>query len=408
MKRRPRLRAYLGLGLVAAGLLGLAASGDLILHIDRFAAFYGLSLAGFALLATAATSLPLRGALVAAVLLRLAFLPGVPSLSNDVYRYVWDGRVQLAGANPYLYAPADHRLDGVTYSGRTRINHPRLRTPYPPLAEASFYGVAAVARLIGGSGGGGILAYKLLFGAFDLLTAAAVWWLADAKRRRQATVLYLLCPAVIVQTWQAAHLESVAVCLVVLAAALLLRGRDWQAGVALGLATAFRLTPAVLLVPALVGGRARPARLLAGFVPALLLPYVPYLLSGGAVGSVLQAGASWTGGALLFAALRILLPPMPAALVCAAVALAGAVSIARRLRGRAGTAPAFAWTLTLVTVCLPVVHAWYWLMPLALGLAAGVWLPVAIGLVAPIPEALAGRWPVQAPPWNAPGGPSRR
>jgi hypothetical protein len=321
VKRRPRLRACLGLGLVAAGLLGLALSGDLILHIGSFAAFYGLSLAGFALLATAATSLPLRGALVAAVILRLIFLPGIPSLSTDAYRYAWDGRVQLAGANPYLYAPADRRLDHVRYAWRSRLNHPRLRTPYPPLAEAVFAGVAAAERAAG-SAGDGFLAFKLLFGAFDLLTAAAIWWLADARRRRQATVLYLLCPAVIVQTWEAAHLESVAVCLVVLAAALLVRGRDWQAGVALGLATAFRLTPAALLVPALVGGRAQPVRLLAGFLPALLVPYLPYALTGGSVGSLMQAGAGWTGGALLFAAVRLVLPPAAAATACAAVSAA--------------------------------------------------------------------------------------
>ena len=237
--KRPRLRAYLGLGLLAAGLCGLALSGDLILHIERFVAFYGLSLAGFALLATAATSLPLRGALVAAVVLRVIFLPGVPSLTDDFYRYQWDGRVQQAGINPYRYAPNDPRLDRVGYADRALVNHPRLRTVYPPLAEATFYGVATA--------GGGVLAFKLLFGAFDLLTAAAVWWLADAKRRRQATVLYLLCPAVIVQTWGSAHLEIVAVSLVVLAAAALLRGRDWQAGVLLGLAAAFKVTPAALL-----------------------------------------------------------------------------------------------------------------------------------------------------------------
>ena len=181
------------------------------------------------------------------------------------------------------------------YADRERVNHPKLRTVYPPLAEATFFGVATA--------GGGVLAFKLLFGAFDLLTAAAVWWLADARRRRQATVLYLLCPAVIVQTWGAAHLEIVAVSLVVLAAAALLRGRDWQAGVLLGLAAAFKVTPAALLVPALLGGRAKPARFLAGFIPALVVPYVPYLLSGGAFGSLFESGTGWTGRALLFSLL---------------------------------------------------------------------------------------------------------
>ena len=142
--KRPRLRAYLGLGLLAAGLCGLALSGDLLQHAWRLWAFYGLSLGGFGLLATAATSLPLRGALVAAVLLRVVFLPVTPSLSDDVYRYLWDGQVQRAGTSPYLYAPADPRLDGVQAAAgaglRALVNHPRLRTVYPPLAEELFLG----------------------------------------------------------------------------------------------------------------------------------------------------------------------------------------------------------------------------------------------------------------------------
>ena len=301
--------------------------------------------------------------------------------------------MQQAGINPYRFAPNDPRLDRVGYADRARVNHPRLRTVYPPLAEATFYGVAAA--------GGGVLAFKLLFGAFDLLTAAAVWWLADAKRRRQATVLYLLCPAVIVQTWGQAHLEIVAVSLVVLAAAALLRGRDWQAGVLLGLAAAFKVTPAALLVPALLGGRAAPARFLAGFVPALVIPYVPYLLSGGAFGSLFESGTGWTGAVVaVLPAREDRRPRGRKAPLPAAVFLAGAVWIARSLRGRARTAPAFAWTLTLLVVCLPVVHAWYWLTPLALGLAAGLWLPVVLGVVAPFPNAFVGRQLMQTPPWR--------
>jgi len=213
-------------------------------------------------------------------------------------------------------------------------------------------------------------------------------------------VLYLLCPAVIVQTWDAAHLESVAVFFVVLAAGLLLRRRDAAAGVALGVAAAFRLTPLGLLVPALLGGRARPARLLAGFVPAFAIPYVPYLATGGATGSVFDSGTVWTGQALLFAPLARLTSPEVARALCAVVFVAGAVWLARRLRGRALTAPAFAWTLTLLTFCLPVVHAWYWLAPLALALAAGLWLPVVAGLLAPLPEAFPSTWPSALPPWR--------
>jgi hypothetical protein len=406
----PRWRAYLGATLVAAGLVALAASGDLAEHAARYAAFYSVSGAGFALVATATKSLPLRGVIVVAMLLRLLFLPVTPSLTDDYHRYIWDGRVQLAGVNPYLHAPRSAALDRVAYAERDAINHPQLRTVYPPLAQATFLAVAAAH--------GGLVAFKVVFGVFDLAAAAAVWWLAGTRRRHEATVLYLLCPAVILQTWGQAHLEAVAIFLVVLAAALLARRRDAAAGAALGLAVAFRVTPLVLLVPALAGGRARPLRFLAGFGPALLIPYLPYVLTGGAFGSLFESGSAWTGGALLFSLMTYLAPRDAALALCFLVAAVGSVLLARTIRGRERTAEAFAWVLTLLVVCLPIVHAWYWLPPLALGLAGGVWLPVAIGTAAPLAGVVSAVWSRYVPPWgqacalatlpDAPGGLRRR
>ena len=393
-----RVRAWLGLALICGALAALALSersarGLLTSH-TRFAVLYVLSAGGFALLATAATSVPWRVVLVAAVAVRLIYLPFAPSLSDDVYRYVWDGKVQLAGLNPYRYAPADRRLDAVRYADRGRINHPRLRTVYPPLAELGFAAVVAAH--------GGVLAIKILLGLADLLAAWLVWWLADPSRRRTALVLYLLCPALVLQTWEAAHFEVVAVALVVLAAGLLRRGRDGWAGVALGLAGAVKLTPLVLVIPALLGGRARPARFVAGLLPALLVPYLPYLLHGGAFGGLLDTGTTWLGGSLVYAVARLALPADAARLLCAALVVGGAVWLAGRWRGRQATARVFAWTATLLVVCLPVVHAWYWLTPLALGLAAGEALPVALGLLAPLPEALAPALPAGLSWWRGP------
>jgi len=390
--RSPRLRAYLGLAVLAAGLVGLALSGDLLVHAARFTAFYVLAGAGFALLATAATSLPLRGAVVAAVLLRLIFLPVMPSLSDDYHRYVWDGRVQLAGVNPYKYRPYEDALDRVRYAGRDLVNHPELRTIYPPLTQAVFLGVAEASRALGQADATTprteVILFKLVFGAFDLATAAAVWFLATRKLRLQATVLYLLCPAVIVQTWESAHAEAAAVLLCVLGAALLVRRRDGWAGAVLGVAAAFKVTPLALLIPALAGGRASPGRFLAGFAPAFLLPYLPYLITGGSFGSLFETGSGWTGGSLLYTVLALLTSRAAARWLALALFVGGALWIAGSFRGRERTAEAFAWTLTLLVLCLPVVHSWYWLTPLALGLAAGLWLPLLIAMVAPVVESL--------------------
>ena len=113
-----RFRALLGLGLIATGIVGLAFAGNLSIHETRFAVFYGLSLAGFALLATAASSLPLRGALLAAVLLRLVLLPGTPTLSDDFYRFLWDGQ-----------RPARRHQPIPVRAGRDGSRRRRLRGP---------------------------------------------------------------------------------------------------------------------------------------------------------------------------------------------------------------------------------------------------------------------------------------
>ncbi|MBE0528481.1 MAG: DUF2029 domain-containing protein [Thermoleophilia bacterium] len=374
----------------------------------RFGSFYVLAGAGFAVLATATASLPLRGAIVAAVLLRLIFLPVMPSLSDDYHRYVWDGRVQLAGVNPYKYRPYEHQLDRVAYSGRDLINHDELKTVYPPLTQTVFFGVARATRALDLETAltprTEVVLFKLVFGAFDLATAAAIWLLAARKLRVRATVLYLLCPAVIVQTWESAHTEAAAVFFCVLTAALLIRRRDGWAGIALGLAAAFKVTPLGLLVPVLLGGRSSPTRFLAGFIPAILVPYLPYLVTGGSFGSLFESGTRWTGGSFVFTLLARFFGPDTARWLAIAVFITGAAWMARRLRGRERTAEAFAWTMTLLILCLPIVHAWYWLAPLALGLAAGLWLPLLIGMVTPLYESLPlAAWIPHARDWDQAG-----
>ena len=160
-------------------------------------------------------------------------------------------------------------------------------------------------------------------------------------------------------------------------------------------------------MPALLGGRASPARFLAGFVPAFVIPYVPYLLTGGAVRlAVPERHRAGRAARSLFTVLaRAHRPrdrPLAARWRSSSAAPCGspAASAAARTRREA-----FAWTLTLLIVCLPVVHAWYWLTPLALGLAAGLWLPLVIGHVrAAARVAAAGRLAPRVAAAGAAGG----
>src|SRR6202790_2068293 len=91
----------------------------------------------------------LAGILLVGVAMRLILLPSPPA-SNDIYRYVWDGRVQAAGINPYRYLPADEALRGL----RDEAIYPNINrasyapTIYPPAAELVFFAATRISETV--------------------------------------------------------------------------------------------------------------------------------------------------------------------------------------------------------------------------------------------------------------------
>lgn len=353
----------------------MALTGDLRIHTHGYLLLYAGAAAGYLLAASGLRSLPVGVIVGTGLVLRLLLFPGEPTLSDDYHRYIWDGLVQVEGVNPYLYPPDDPALDAVDYPDRHLINHPSQRTLYPPLSELLFAGLAR----IGAASAAGL---KTVFGLFDLATAALIG-LAAGRRRVEALGLYLLHPLLVQETWSSAHLDAAPVLLIVAAVLLLTHARDLAAGMALGLGAAFKFYPGFLLVPALLGRRARPLPLLAGFAAGFGLPYLPYALTGAALGSITETGSTPEFDSSAFYLIRLVLPYGAARTVAIVGFLAAAVVLARRLPGRPRTALVFAWTSTLMVLFLPVVHPWYWLAPVALGALAGVRLPLFLGLAAP-------------------------
>ena len=96
-----------------------------------------------------------------AVILRVIMLPIMPG--DDLWRYRWEGMIQLHGFNPYLLAPDSPVLTALRDTEWTRINHQNFAAIYPPLTELTF---ALLARV-----GIPVLGYKLLFALADLTVA---------------------------------------------------------------------------------------------------------------------------------------------------------------------------------------------------------------------------------------------
>jgi alpha-1,6-mannosyltransferase len=208
---------------------------------------------------------------VVAVAARLALAPASPTLSTDVYRYVWDARVAQAGISPYLYAPWAKELeplrDGEVFA---RLNHPTWRTIYPPGAQAFFQAVYRLRR-------DSVLAMKAALGVAELLGLAAVIGLLRASGRPVSqVVIYAWNPLVLLEVWGMGHLEGLLVPLVAGAAWMALRSRYAVAGALLGCGTLVKIYPAALLF--LLPVAAWPA-----FLFLVLLGYAPALIAGSPV-----------------------------------------------------------------------------------------------------------------------------
>ncbi len=166
-----------------------------------------------------ATSEPAgRAILLGALLLRLPLLPLPPTLSDDVLRYLWDGRVAAAGQNPYLLPPAAPELTPLRDDLWRRLPHRQIPTVYPPLAVAAF---SIAARLPFP-----ILSWKLLVTGADLAACALLLRLArQLGLPAGRTVWYAWNPMVALEVAGHGHVDVLGVAAALAVVSILLARR---------------------------------------------------------------------------------------------------------------------------------------------------------------------------------------
>ena len=142
--------------------------------------------------------------LIGGALFRSILVPlDPPPLSSDIYRYIWDGRVQEAGVNPYLYVPADSRLaalrDDYIYPNINRREY--AHTIYPPVAQAFFFIVARVTQSVPG--------FKSVLMLVDLVTIGLVAaTLRVIGQPAERVIAYALHPLPIFEDRKSTRLNS--------------------------------------------------------------------------------------------------------------------------------------------------------------------------------------------------------
>lgn len=378
----------------------------------RYAACWAL----FAAAAVALRRVPARhtAALVLAggIAVAATGLVAPPRTSTDSFRYAWDGRVQAAGVSPYDHAPADPALaplrdawlfptgaacgapdiSPVSEDVCTRINRPQVHTIYPAAGELYFL----VVHVLSPDGA----RHKALQTGGALLAVATTLVLLRILRARgdpRTAAYWAWCPAVPVEAVNNAHADVLAVLVSVAALALTARHRA-VGGALLGLATAVKLLPAVLL-PGVLSGVRRPREVAGTLVPAaavlaaLYLPYV--LLSHSSVLGYLSGYAEEEGyedasSGSRYALLRLLLPDSWALPAVIAGMLAVSLYVIRRGDPERPWSGALLVTGTAFLLMTPG-YSWYALLLVALVALDGrwEWLGVALAGAAAYVTALA-------------------
>ena len=252
MTRRPLF--LFGLLLAVLTLLGIAAGYRGLEQFDDPLAGWGLKEAiGASLLAYAGAvwlvrrgaEVELRTILLLGIGLRVVLALSHPMLSSDLYRYGWDGLVQVSGINPYRFIPADEALrylrDDVFYANMNRPDY--AHTIYPPAAQIFFALVAAVTQKL--------VALRLAVVALDIATLWALIRLLDRSGQRRAPLLiYAWNPLALWEFGNNAHIDALAVCLILLSLLVMFsRAKNW-AGPVFGGAVLTKFLPLVI-APAL-------------------------------------------------------------------------------------------------------------------------------------------------------------
>lgn len=287
---RTAFAAITGLGVLSAAVYlvnfrihdlapGFSGIAGIRLYVVIFLFLSALYLGGVVLvlktIPNGATPRGLIGIIILlSIIFRISLLPSEPTeLSKDMYRYIWDGRVQQKGINPYQYPPGADELknmrDDRIFPNINRKDYPTL---YPAGAQVFF-------RICHALAGDSITGFKTIMVLFDTLTVLVLMaLLQNLGLNLSRIIIYAWNPLVIFEIAYSGHLEGLTVFLMVTALYLSAIHKKFAGVFILALAAAVKMYPALLLAALLNrGGRMRG---LITFFLTILLLYLPFIGAG--------------------------------------------------------------------------------------------------------------------------------
>ncbi len=257
---------------LVATCVAITSLGDLLEALPNFLILFAIAFASYAtaiLIVRRHRPLPrwvLPFILFVGLLARFALVPATPSLSTDMYRYLWEGRVIAAGFNPFSHAPDDAELAFLRDENYQQINHKHLETIYPPVSQLTFF----LGTVLHPS----LTAQKVLFVLFDMATVLLMIPLLRHRGDDPVwSVVLAWNPLVIFETAHSGHLDAIGIFFLMLGIWMFLSGRRLVATVALSASFLSKYLAGIVVVYLIRHRHFRYVALAAGLIAIGFLPF---------------------------------------------------------------------------------------------------------------------------------------
>jgi len=322
-------------------------------------------------------------------LFRLIFLWSEPTLSDDFYRFVWDGRIIEAGYSPYAHTPNETPPDWIesidpNHELLENMNSPDYYSVYPPLHQAVFYVAAKTSSDLKNA----LVVMRLLLILADMLLIVLVFRIASNLGRPDAALLYALNPLVIIEISGNLHFEGLVALPLVLAVWWLRKKPVIFSGALLGIAAAIKFTPFIFL-PAMLREKSRMQAIKLATLSFLCFAFTGWwLLSAeeiihlfksvrlyfqsfefnASVYFLFREAGQWLWGYNLVAITGILVPALGTAIILW-------ISFAKRAEDEATLFQKMVFVGFVYLLFATTVHPWYLIPMLALAVPTGLIFP---------------------------------
>ena len=288
------------------------------------------------------------------LLLRLSFISTTPIGSDDVYRYMWDGKIQSNGINPYLYTPIDEHLNSFHSDLLpAALNFKEMKTIYFPLSQWLFY---TGYKLSGES----VWGYKLLLFLFEMLTLAAIFLLTrKMKIDLKYSLLYALCPLSIFQFGIDAHLDGFGLPILLFSLYFYLDNKKILSAIFLGLSLSIKPVGLVIIPIFFLNEKNISDKMKIAVIPfiAFFVQFIPYIATTNPFEAFFIFTKNWYFNGFVFNIVNAIFSNnQTSRLICGILLV---ISLLPLYYSKKALIEKIYFALMLLMIFSPVVHPWY-------------------------------------------------